>query len=142
MLCFIVLTNGSAGKILEVSQGKNIKLLQEFAHPQTQKKIVDEATKAKGTLSHAIDYSGEIEKRERNIFAKEINDYLTKALTTQKIDLLIFVAPPTMLGELRHESIRHSRQTSVYELHKDLLSQRLSHEEILDRIREDLDIKI
>jgi protein required for attachment to host cells len=141
MRSVIVVTNGSAGKILEIlKNGQEVKLVKVFSHPETKKKVADLTTHDEGTLGHAIDYDGDIEHRERGIFAKEIAAFLTKVLAAEKINHLVFVAPAKMLGELRQETVHLTRTNNVYELHKDLLPQRLSHEEMVEKIGEDLDI--
>jgi protein required for attachment to host cells len=141
MVTWILVTHGSAAKIIEVKKnGEEIRFIKEFSHPQTAKRISHNSPSPTEGGRHAIDYNGEIEKHERHIFAREIADFLTKALRDSKVTDLIVAAPPTMLGEIRQTTEALRKHLSVRELAKDLLTQHLSDKEIVEKIRADLEL--
>jgi protein required for attachment to host cells len=127
---WVLITNGTSGKILGIENQKFNREEKSFFHPQTAKKDGDEGP--------SLDYSGEIEDYERHVFAKEISDHINKALVLNQFDKLIIVASRNMLGELRKAFSATVKKHIEYELDKDIISQRLSNEELLDEIRHDL----
>ena len=135
MITWILITHGSVGKILEVKKNsEEITVIMELSHPKTAKKELVGKSPSEGTLRHAIDYDDDIEKHERHAFAKEIADFLTKALSTKRFGTLILVAAPAMLGELRPAVASIGKHVKIHELGKDLLPQRLSDFEMVKKI--------
>lgn len=148
MTTWILVAHGSAGKILEVEKnGEKIATRKDFFHPKTRKKASSaNPGSASGTfhptvpLRHAIDYSGELENHERAVFAKEISEFLGKAQGENSFDSLILVASREFLGELRRALPDRVIKITAHELNKDLLSQGFTDEEIIEKIRADLDL--
>ncbi len=141
MITWILVAHGTEARLIEVKQkSQALRLVQTFSHVQTAKKAVDENTEHTGTLGHAIDYSGDIEQHERHVFAKSIADFLEHAAQTNSFSTLVIVAPPKLLGEIRQATDHFSKRFIVHELHKDLLSQGLSDEELVAKIRNDLPV--
>lgn len=145
---WLLIAHGSAGKILAVRpNGEIIATIREFLHPRTAKKELDNDFDAKShsldideAVHHAIDYDGEIEDYERRIFAKEITSFLMKPLGHQEFDKLIVVASRELLGDLRKEFPTTLKNKVTHELNKDLISNPMSDDQLINKIRNDLDL--
>ena len=141
---WILLAHGTAGKILEVGKNKDECIEEKnFTHPRTGKKDIKLALENPDTLvqgidkmplTPAVDYSGDMESHERQVFAKEIADYVIKARALDRFDKLIVVASRQMLGALRKEWPNTVKKLLEYELDKDLLGQKLTNKELIAEI--------
>ncbi len=147
---WVLLAHGTAGKILEIGKNKD-EILEEknFSHPRTAKKDVKLALENPDALvagikdmplTPAIDYSGEMEDHEREVFAKEIADYVIKARGLNRFDKLVVVASRQMLGLLRKEWPNTVKKLIEHELDKDLLAQKLTNRELVAEIIKSLDV--
>lgn len=146
-ITWVLITNGSSAKLLLASNNANeVRLLKEFIHPRTAKKAFDASVNLVDTFKRAkpvhpaIDYSDGVEAHERYVFAKELAAYLEKAHDLNEYEKLIVVASREMLGELRKAFEKSVKKVIEHELGKDLLSMKLSNIDLLEKIREDLDI--
>jgi len=144
---WVLLANGVAGRVLEIKNNKEIFEAKNFSHPRTAKKDVIKVLENPEALAAgiknmpvtpAIDYSGEMEKHERQVFAKEIANYIIKSFGQNRFNKLIVVASRQVLGELRKEWPNTVKKLIEHELDKDFLAQKLSDEELLAQIRDDL----
>ena len=91
-------------------------------------------------VTPAVDYSGAMEKHEREVFAKEIADYVIKARGLGRFDKLVVVATRQMLGALRKEWPNTVKHLLEHELDKDLLGQKLTNQELVAEIIKSLDL--
>lgn len=145
-ITWILVAHGSAGRILDVRKnGEQISIVKEFIHLKTAKRDSAISTnrpsrspESNEPMRHSIDYSGEMEDHERQVFAKEIADYLAKALMKNDFSNLILVASRNMLGELRKAVANPVKKVISHELDKDLTSQGWSESELVEKIRDDL----
>jgi protein required for attachment to host cells len=150
-ITWVLIAHGSAAKILEIGKSQDeSKEVKNFYHPRTAKKQVREGLSridnvdsvAQGVKSMpivpAIDYSGEMEDHEREVFAKEIAEYLTKACGLTNFNKLVVVASRNMLGHLRKEFPKTVKRHIEHELDKNFLAQKLTDTELLEAIRNDL----
>lgn len=140
-ITWILVAQGSAGKILEVKDEQKILVHKEFFHPKTAKKEALPGNKNphdQRILPHAIDYDRQVGNHERQVFAKEIVVFLTKALDQNQFNNLIIVASRDLLGDLRSCMHHPLAVTITHELNKDLLSQHLSNDDLVKKIRDDL----
>lgn len=147
-ITWVLVANGSAGKILNPG-GRNDKIIveKEFTHEKTALKGRDintdrpgRAFSRTGTLRHAMDVSEELGDHERRVFAKEIANFLETAHAQNRFNTLVLVVSPNLLGELR--KVLHAPVMNVIEhqLDKDLFSQPLTDDELLEKIKNDLDL--
>jgi len=147
---WVLLANGTAGKILEIGKNKD-EILEEknFSHPRTAKRDVKLALENPDALvagiknmpiTPAVDYSGEMEDHEREVFAKEIADYVIKARALGRFNKLVVVASRQMLGPLRKEWPNPVKQLIAHELDKDLIGQNLSNSQFVAEILKSLDL--
>jgi protein required for attachment to host cells len=144
-ITWILVAHGSSGKILEAKKnGEEIFVRKDFIHPKTAKKNIDLTTSQRTTINeplhHAMDYSGEIEDHERQAFAREIGHFLAKAFTDHRFNNLIVVASRDMLGELRKAIADPVSRVITHQLDKDLISQGYSNSELIEKIRDDLQL--
>lgn len=146
---WVLLAHGTAGKILEIGNDKEILEEKNFSHPRTAKKDVKLALENPDTLvegiknmpvTPAVDYSGNMEHHEREVFAKEIADYVIKARGLGRFDKLIVVATRQMLGALRKEWPNTVKKLLAHELDKDILGQNLTNPQIVAEIIKSLDL--
>lgn len=146
---WVLLAHGTAGKILEIGKDKEIIEEKNFSHPRTAKKDVKLALENPDALvqgiknmpvTPAIDYSGDMEHHERQVFAKEIADYVIKARGLGRFDKLVVVASRQMLGALRKEWPNTVKKLLEHELDKDILGQKLSNQEIVAEVMRSLDV--
>lgn len=143
---WILVAQGSMAKLLDVAKnGKIISLVKEFSHPETALKGRDiysdrpgRSFESAGKMRHAMAYPTEISDRARRAFALEISDFLKNAHAENSFARLILVASPNLLGELRIAMTDSLSKKISHELGKDLLSQNLSDDELIEKIRNDL----
>lgn len=145
---WILVAQGSCAKVLQVLRnGKEVSLIKEFAHEKTAAKGIDINTdrqgrsfESSGPMRHAMDVSEDIKDHERRVFAKEIAEFLSKAIAENKLSSLILVASPNLLGALRKAMPQSTHKYIKHELGKDLMSQSLKDHELVEKIRDDLDL--
>jgi protein required for attachment to host cells len=131
---WILVAHGTSAKILAVE--KNVpKIIKQFSHPRTGKKEAGNAEQ-----SHAIDYGTGAEDHERQVFAREIIVFLNHALTQREYTDLILVASRDLMGELRQSCPETIKRVISHELSKDLIPQHLSDKELIEKIKNDLDL--
>lgn len=140
---WVLVTNGSVGKILElkkhggeVSEIENF-LRQSSTSTESNDPIYQEKPDGR-RLHHVVDYSRDVKDHERELFTKEIVAFLEKALSHNRYQKLVVVASQKILGALRQELPNTVKKLIEHELDKDLITPGLSNQEIVEKIQSDL----
>lgn len=101
--------------------------IETMAHPEGRMHEQDMVSDMPGKDSgkggggdHAYQEKIEPKKHEMIEFAKRIADYLDDARNTNKLNKLLIVAAPALLGELRNHLSSETNDKIVFELDKNL----------------------
>lgn len=148
MTTWVLLANGSYAKIIQIDKKDNkIIVFKEFDHPKTALKGHEINTDKQGrsfqsfgSARSAMDPNEQQTDHERRVFAKEIADYLGLAHINHNFKNLILVVSPNLLGHLRSALPSTVLKAVPHQLDKDLLSQNLSDTELIEKIKQDLNL--
>ncbi len=146
MATWVLVVHGNSGRVLELSKNEKIVVKKEFSHSAINKKGHDVYTdrpgrsfESGGPSRHSMS-SESLVDHEHKAFAKEIAQYLEKEHKEHSFNLLVVVASKALLGSLRKEISESLKKTISHELDKDLTSQGLSNEELIEKIKTDLGV--
>lgn len=146
MATWVLVVHGNAGRVLELNKNAKIAVKKEFAHLAINEKGHNVYTdrpgrsfESGGPTRHSMS-SENLVDHEHKAFAKEIAQYLEKAHQEQSFNHLVVVASKGLLGAFRKEISQSLKKTISHELDKDLTSQGLSNEELVEKIKIDLGV--
>lgn len=146
---WILVANESEARLLE-SEGskKEIHLIKEFEHPHGKAKSRDvnsdrpgRSFNSTGSGRHALAPDVDQRAHERQVFAKELGDYLHKEFSENCYEKLALIASPQFLGELRKHVSDSLKNCIVVELDKDLPKHSVSDHELIQQLNKDLEGK-
>jgi protein required for attachment to host cells len=140
--------HGSAGKLLKIgANGKQIEVLKSFEHIETTQKASEiysdglgRSFESSNPSRHALAAPTELHDRERQIFARELVNYLKEKHAQNDFKKLIIVASPEILGDIKKNLSPVLVKSLTHQLNKDLLSQGYSNAELVSKVRDDLNI--
>lgn len=143
---WLLVAHGSAGRLLKIgAHGKEIELLKNFEHIETTQKASEiysddlgRSFESSNPRRYALAAPTALHDREREIFAKELTNYLQEAHVKNNFTKLIIVASPEMLGDIKKNLSTTLEKSLTYHLNKDLLSQGYSDKELVMKVRNDL----
>lgn len=146
-ITWILVAHGNGARVLELNKNdKKILVKKEFTHPGINKKGHDVYSDSpgrtfarKGPTRHAMN-SENLVDHEHKAFAKEIAAYLNKEHLEHKFKGLVLVASPALLGDIRKEISTSLGSAISHELNKDLTETGLNDEELIERIKTDLNV--
>lgn len=146
-ITWVVVVHGNKGRVLELNKNdKKILVKKEFTHPAINKKGHDvysdspgRSFESSGPSRHAMS-SENLVDHEHKAFAKEIAGFLEKERSATKFNQLVVVISKGLLGAFRKEASEPLRKIITHELDKDLISQGLTDEELVEKIKADLGV--
>lgn len=101
---------------------------EEFAHPATHGFARDLKSDAPGRAfdtgsgaRHSMEPRTDPKVHEKQLFARQVAEFVNRAAARNEFDRLVLVAPPKMLGELRTHLDQHARDRVAGELDRDLI---------------------
>lgn len=150
MKTWVLVAHGSAAKVIEVDRSsQQLKCVKEFEHPETALKDSEIHTDKPGRtfqsafpMRHAKENNEDPTDHERRVFAKKICDFLEKSYQENTFDNLILVSSPHLLGLIRKTMSTSLSKILAHEISKDLASLNLKDQEVIDKIKKNLDILI
>jgi protein required for attachment to host cells len=147
MIAWVLIVHGNAGRVLEINKKDNkIIVRKEFIDKAINEKghevFTDRPGRAfegRGQSRHAL-VSETLVHHEYRAFSSKIMEYLNQAHLEHKFDSLVLVSSHSLLGYLRNEASDGLKKIISHELSKDLISDGLGDQELIEKIKEDLGV--
>lgn len=125
---WIIVADGSRARIFEaVRAGADMHERETLAHPASRlheqeltSDLPGRAFDSSGEGRHAMGSKVEPKKHEVEEFAKQIAGHLDKARTENRLDNIVVIAAPAMLGMLRSALSAETKKLVATEIDKDL----------------------
>ena len=125
---WVIVADKSRARIFETERlGAELHERETLAHPASRlheqeltSDLPGRAFDSSGQGRHAMGNEVEPKEHEAEAFAKQIADLVDKARTENRIDQLVVIAAPTMLGLLRNTFSDEAKKLVDAELDKDL----------------------
>lgn len=127
---WVLTANEAQAKLFKIVQFPKIEQIHSFEHPESRLQN-HELVSSKpgrsfdrmGTNRHTYEPKSDPQSLEIEKFAKELNEYLSKALQNKEFDHLYLFAGPYFLGVFRQHLCPHVAAKIKAEVPKDLVKQ-------------------
>ncbi|GAC1592394.1 MAG: host attachment family protein [Polyangiales bacterium] len=140
---WVLVCDAARGRLFEThGPAAKLRLLHEFAHPQSRAKVNQLVSDHSGNRSaegasvhhNAMAPSTNPREVEKEHFAHEMVEHLDQALRANQFDRLVLVAPPQLLGTLRSELKQQLQNHLLATVDKDYVH--LDETTLAERLRE------
>lgn len=138
-ITWILIVDGERGRILQnEGPGKGLALLDggHFHNLPPARDLRSDkpgrAFESGNAARHAYSPRMDLHRAEKLVLCKEMAKILNKASMNKKYERLVLVAPPQMLGDLRHCLEDHVKEKIIGEVTKDLT--RMADHDIADHL--------
>lgn len=139
-ITWVVITNGSAVRILQLRGSKELEEVADWQHPESrmsgQELLEDRPGRVfesgNNQQRHSYESHTGSREQEKQRFAQEISHYLEKAFREHLFQRLYLVASPAFLGYLKADLPKSIASSVVAEIDKDYTH--LSNEQLIEKL--------
>lgn len=124
---WVIVANSTLARFFQVEKTGELKEIETLIHPESRlhaRDLVSErpgrAYESANSARHAIEPATSPKELEFELFAKQVADYLNKAVLDKKFDRLWLSASPHFLGLLRQAITPNTSHALIATIDKDM----------------------
>lgn len=136
---WIIVANSSTARIFEAQNNREIVEIETFVHPKSRLKGTDletdrpgRNTERTGISRFSVNNTHDLKEHEAENFAREISQFLNKAVVSNQVGKIYLVANPSFLGLLRKQLSSPTEKIVAGEVNKDICM--MTHEKIREQL--------
>jgi protein required for attachment to host cells len=124
---WIVAADSSRARIFEVDVDKHLREVEDFVNPAGRQQTREIDTDARGRFfgkgsaqGHTTEPDSDAPTHETELFSKQLSEFLDKACSEHRYDKLCLIAYPKLLGMMRDNLSKETKQRVKDEIPKDI----------------------